>query len=84
MTRDEVNGRLVKLQEARQNEHVIYWLKILEELGKDLVVQSYNEKGEEAVRALGVQKGIGMCLMLDKIYERNARADAAAQIIKPR
>lgn len=78
-TLDEVRGKLSKLQQARQDPNVVYWLEVLEDLGKTQLVQSYNLTGEEAVRAMGVQKGINMALMLDKIYESTVNS----QIVKP-
>ncbi len=78
-TLDEVRGKLSKLQQARQDPNVVYWLEVLEDLAKTQLVQSYNLTGEEAVRAMGVQKGINMALMLDKIYESTVNS----QIVKP-
>jgi len=82
-TIDEIKGKLNRLQIARANLDVDYWLKCLKELADDMLIQSYNLPAEEAVRAMGVQKGIGMALMLDKIYETTVRADAHSKILKP-
>lgn len=76
---DEVRGKLAKLQQARQSPDVCYWLDVLKDLAETQLIQSYNVNGEEAVRAMGVQKGINMALMLDKIYESTVNS----QIVKP-
>lgn len=78
-TPDELRGTLALLTQARMSKDVQVWLKYLKELSDDLVIQAYNEKGEEAIRALGVQKGIGMALLLDKIYESQLNQQTTAQ-----
>jgi hypothetical protein len=68
MTQDEIRGKLTGLQKARENPEVKFWLDEIKALAETLTVQSYNLSGEEAVRAWGVQKGLNMAIMLDKIF----------------
>ena len=82
MTIDEIKGKIVLLQKAKQSEDVKFWLKTLKEFADHILVMSYNEKGEEAVRALGVQKGLNMAQMLCEIYETQVAADAKSKIVK--
>ena len=84
MTGDEITGKMLELQKGRANPLVQYWLKTAKDLGETLLVQGFNATGEEAIRALGVQKGISMVLNLDKIYEKQVQDQASSQIIKPR
>ena len=84
MTGDEINGKMIELQKGRANPLVQYWLKVGKELGETLLVQEFNATGEEAIRALGVQKGISMMLNLDKIYESQVQQQVSSKIIKPR
>lgn len=82
MTLDEIRGKVTRLQKAKQSEDVQFWLKCLEDFGKYMLILSYNEKGEDAVRALGVQKGLNMAAMLCEIYESRISADAKSKIVK--
>lgn len=82
MTIDEIKGKVIRLQKAKQSEDVKFWLQTLKELADNMLVMSYNEKGEDAVRALGVQKGLNMAQMLCEIFESQISADAKSKIVK--
>ena len=82
MTIEEIKGKVIRLQQARQSEDVKFWLKTLKELAENMLIQSYNERGEDAVRALGVQKGLNMAQMLCEIFESQVSADAKSKIVK--
>jgi len=66
-TLDELNGRLTKVQMAFANEHVKYVMEVLKEIGETKLTQDMLAGGEEAVRALGFQQGIGVIKILPDI-----------------
>ena len=79
MTQDEIRGKIAGLEKAKMSEDVKFWMKTLGELKEHLLIQYSNEKGEEAVRSLGVLKGINMALMLDEIYKSQIQVN----LVKP-
>jgi hypothetical protein len=86
MNQAEVNATYESLSIAKNSKDVQYWLTTLKKLADDLIIQEYNASGENAVRALGVQKGIGMALMLDEIYKSNVKSSLVVPnktILKP-
>ena len=84
MTNDELKGKVARLQRAAANPEVKYWLECVKELGEIRLIQDYHAKGEEAVRAMGIQMGIGMALKIEDIYSVQLSQSTQAQIIKPR
>lgn len=78
-TIEEVRGTLTGLQIAKQSKDVQLWIKEIKALAEDMMVQDYNAKGEEAVRALGVQKGLAMACMLEEIFLSTLKSREAVE-----
>ena len=76
MSIDGMNGEVLRIKQAAMSDGVKTWLECAKKFREGMIVQSYNHKGEEAVRAWGVIMGIDMVLMLDKIMEKQANAAA--------
>lgn len=76
-TLDEVKGSLTALQMAKQSKEVQAWIAEIKRLSDDLIIQDMNAGGEDAVRALGVQKGLRMACMLDDILEATVKGKEA-------
>jgi hypothetical protein len=73
-TIDELKGVWTGLSQAKSTPALQIWLKELKRLHDDLIIQYYNATGEEAVRCLGVLKGLGMALMLEDIFASQVKA----------
>ena len=82
MTMDEIRGKVARLRQAKANPEVKFWIDTMEEFAKRELMTSYNAQGEEAVRAMGVQKGFHMASVLDDIYQAFLDADAKSKIVK--
>jgi hypothetical protein len=67
MTRDELSGKITRLQMAKVSPDVQVWLKEAKELKDTILASGYMAKGEDAVRVLGVQQGIDLVLNLDGV-----------------
>lgn len=72
-TMDELRGVAIGLQQAAMSKEVQLWLKELKQLAEDRLAQDYQAKGEEAVRALGFQQGVGLCIALADIFDHTLR-----------
>ena len=68
-TLDGLKGKLGKVQMALANPEVKYIIEILNDIGKRKLVQDLTSSGEEAVRALGFQQGIGIVNILPEVLE---------------
>jgi hypothetical protein len=84
MTQDELNGKVARLARCKANPEVKFYLECIKEMADNLIIQDYNAKGVEAVRSLGVQKGLGIAQKIEEIYSSQLSAMTQAQIIKPR
>ena len=84
-TQEEIVGKYTILQQAKASPDVQVWLNTIKELIEDLNAQYMNEKGEEAVRAWGVIKGLYMATQLDTIWGASIQSKLVkpASIIKP-
>ena len=86
LTADEISGKYAKLVQAKANPEVKFWTDTIKDLIEMLSIQYVNEKGEEAVRAWGVIKGLNMALTLDIIYKASippSKIDRVNTILKP-
>ena len=79
LTQEEIVGKVSLLQQAKCSKDVKIWIETIEQLMEQMSVQYMNEKGEEAVRAWGVMKGLHMATNLDMIYS----ASVQSKIVKP-
>jgi tetrahydromethanopterin S-methyltransferase subunit G len=85
-TQDEIAGKYNQLMQVKDTKEVKVWTDTIKELIEVLSMQYINEKGEEAVRAWGVIKGLNMALTLDIIYKASIpkpNIERVNQIIKP-
>lgn len=73
MSIDSLNSKLIKVQNALNNPEVKYLISILDEIAANRLRNDFEAKGEEAVRALGFQQGIGVI----KILPQKIMADIA-------
>jgi hypothetical protein len=86
LTADEISGKYARLVQAKTNPEVKVWTDTIKDLIEMLSMQYVNEKGEEAVRAWGVIKGLNMALTLDIIYKASipqSKIDKVNTIIRP-
>ncbi len=81
-TGDEIAAKYARLVEVRDTKEVKVWTDTIRELIDMLTMQYVNEKGEEAVRALGVLKGLNMALTLDIIYKASLPASQIERVNK--
>jgi hypothetical protein len=70
---DEMRGALIAIQQNRLSEHGRVFFKELKKIADDRLAQDYTAKGEEAIRALGFQQGIGVALSLFEIFEATVK-----------
>jgi tetrahydromethanopterin S-methyltransferase subunit G len=85
-TGDEIAAKYSQLVEVRDTKEVKVWTDTIRELIDMLTMQYVNEKGEEAVRALGVLKGLNMALTLDIIYKASLptpQIERVQKILRP-
>lgn len=68
-TLDELRGIAVTLRQASMSKEVQVWLKELKQIAEERLAQDYVAKGEEAVRGLGFQQGVGVCMALADIFD---------------
>ena len=73
MSIDALNSKLVKVQNALNNPEVKFLISILDEIAANRLRNDFEAKGEEAVRALGFQQGIGVI----KVLPQKIMADIA-------
>lgn len=69
LTADEISGRYARLVEIQEHPEVKFVMDTIKDLVDSLSMQYVNEKGEEAVRAWGVIKGLNMATNLPMIYK---------------
>ena len=75
-----MRGAATGLRQAAMSKDVQLWLKELKKIAEDRLAQDYTAKGEEAIRGLGFQQGVGVCLALADIYEHTlAQMEQQAQ-----
>lgn len=67
---DELNGKLSRIQQAMASEDVKFLMGLLDDVAKNRLISDLQAKGEEAVRALGFQQGIGVIKLLPMILEQ--------------
>ena len=79
-TQEEVYAKYQQLCAAKSNPEVKMWIDTIKELSDNMTVQYMNEKGEEAVRAWGVIKGLGMAIHLDDIYKASLPKSQIQQV----
>ena len=82
-TQEEIAGKYTMLVSAKNSKDVQVWLSTIKELVEDLNAQYMNEKGEEAVRAWGVIKGLNMALHLDGIWGASLPEKPKSNIFVP-
>jgi hypothetical protein len=70
---DGLNGKLIKVKQAYESADVKYIIEVLGEIAENKLTQDLLAKGEEAVRALGFQQGIGIVKILPDILEQQIR-----------
>lgn len=70
---DGLNGKLLKVQQAYQSADVKYVIEVMNEIAKNKLTQDLLAGGEEAVRALGFQQGIGIINILPDILEQQIK-----------
>ena len=73
-TLEEVKGALSRIQMAFADPNVKIIVDELNALAKDKLTQDLLAKGEEAVRALGFQQGIGIINILPELLESTIKA----------
>ena len=86
LTSDEISGKYTRLVEVQDHPEVKFVMDTIKDLIDSLSMQYVNEKGEEAVRAWGVIKGLNMALTLDIIYKASIPASniqKVSTILKP-
>ena len=86
LTADEISGKYTQLVNAKNSAEVKVWTDSIRGLIDMLSMQYVNEKGEEAIRAWGVIKGLNMALSLDMIYKASlpqSKIDKVPSIIRP-
>lgn len=85
-TADEISGLYTKLVQAKASTEGKVLAEAIKDLIENLTMQYVNEKGEEAVRAWGVLKGLNMALNIDMIYKASLpqpKIDKVQSIIRP-
>lgn len=70
---DGLNGKLIKVQQAYQSADVKYVIEVMNDIAKNKLTQDLLASGEEAVRALGFQQGIGIINILPDILEQQIK-----------
>lgn len=70
---DGLNGKLIKVQQAYQSPDVKYVIEVMNDIAKNKLTQDLLASGEEAVRALGFQQGIGIINILPDILEQQIK-----------
>jgi hypothetical protein len=68
-TIDELRGALVKIQQVYMTEDFKYVLSEVKRIKDDKLIQDLTACGEEAIRALGFQQGIGILEMLPQLLD---------------
>ena len=66
-TRDELKAAITGLEIARQSKEVQLWIHELELYKERVIAGSCNLPGEEAVRAMGMLKGLSLAINLEKV-----------------
>jgi hypothetical protein len=70
---DGLNGKLIKVKQAYESADVKYIIEVMGEIAENKLTQDLLAKGEEAVRALGFQQGIGIIKILPDILEQQIK-----------
>lgn len=71
-TRDELLGAVSKLEIAMSGADWQAIKREIEILKEEILQSHYMDKGEEAVRTLGVLQGMGLCLCLRDVVKSSA------------
>jgi len=82
-TIEGLKGKLTRVMMAMENAEVKYIKEIINDIARTKLVQDMTNGGEEAVRALGFQQGIGIINMLPDVLEsqiKHMEAVGQAQI----
>lgn len=70
---DALNGKLIKVRQALESADGKYLVEVLNDIAKTKLTQDLLNKGEDAVRALGFQQGIGIINILPEILEQQIK-----------
>lgn len=68
---DELNGKLTRITQALNSAEGRYICEILEDVAKNKLTADLMAKGEEAIRALGFQQGIGVIKILPDMIKQD-------------
>lgn len=85
-TADELQGKYTQLINAKNSPEGKVISECIKELMDNMSLQYVNEKGEEAVRAWGVIKGLQMAMTIDLIYKSwlpKSQIETVPKIIRP-
>ena len=82
-SREELQGAVSSLAIATQSADWQVIKKEIEFIREDVLKSHYMDKGEDAVRTLGVMQGMDVCLNLLDIMKASQNLGNKANIIKP-
>ena len=81
-TNEELQGAFSKLEIAMSGADWQTIKREIELLKEDILQAHYMDKGEDAVRTLGVMQGIGVCLNIKDIVKATANLENKNKIVR--